>query len=328
MNFLENPNETPSTRSARFSPPQLSASHEELEKLNSMLQIEAETRGITQRLSRIENYLRNPDGSANPFLDTLVKRRAELMNKKRLPFKARDLRAFPLDKLVMALGPFFSPWTQGIWPYFSEGIDQTPGAAGTSGKIYTQQLFPGGLGFSAPDVTDDGNVSGGGWWIHNWTCSFVFPPAPFNGRLYYRFSVDTSCQIYNAPGNTGSIMEFVTVGATSDVLTLSPFDTNAVVVSGFPVNANLPSGFQFIDAARFPVESYIAVQAGKSAAIGLICGAILNVADGYIQIGWGNFGARLENPPLLGPDVYDKLEYRFESDLWIALISDHLNAHL
>lgn len=328
MNSPENRNTSPSNRSERNSPQQLSASREELQKLNSMLQTEAEIQGITQRLSRIEDYLRNPDNSANPYLDSLTKRRAELLKKKRLAFKARDLRAFPLDNLVVALGPFFTPWTQGIWPYFSEGIDQTPGVAGTNGQIYTQQLFPGGLGFSAPDVTDDGKVLGGGWWIHNWTCSYVFPPAPFNGRLYYRFAVDTSCQIYDAPGNSGSIMEFVTVGATSDVLTLSPFDSGAVVVSGFPVNVSLPSGFQFIDTASFPVESYIAVESGKTGAIGLICGVILNVADGYIEIGWGNFGARLETPPSLGPDAYDKLEYRFESDLWIALISDHLNARL
>jgi len=328
MNSPANRNTSPSNPSERNSPQYLSASHEELHKLNSLLQTEGEIHGITQRLSRIEDYLRNPDGRANPYLDSLIKRRAELLKKKRTEFKVRDLRSSALDKLVVALGAFFTPWTQGIWPYFSEGINQTPGVAGTGGQIYTQQLFPGGLGFSAPDATDDGNVSGGGWWIHNWTCSYVFPPAPFNGRLYYRFAVDTSCQIYNAPGNSGSIMEFVTVGASPDVLARSPFDSSAVVVSGFPINVNLPSGFQFIDTATFPVESYIAVEAGKTAAIGLICGVILNVADGYIQIGWGNFDARLENPPSLGPAVYDKLEYRFESDLWIAVISDHLKAQL
>lgn len=311
--------------SAMSAPNPLSASREELQKLNAMLQTEAEIQGITQRLSRIEDSLRNPDGSANPYLGALIKRRAELLKAKRPAFTARDLRAFPLENLVALLGPFFVPWTQGIWPYFSEGIDQTPGA-GTSGQIYTQQLFPGGLGFSAPDVTDDGIVPGGGWWIHNWTCSYVFPPAEFTGQLYYRFAVDTSCQIYNAPGNSGSIMEFVTVGATPDVLTLSPFDPSAVVISGFPVNVNLPSGFQFIDTASFPVESYIPVKAGKRAAVALICGVILNVANGYIQIGWGNFGARLKNPPSLGPDAYDKLEYRFEPDWWIKAISERLIA--
>jgi hypothetical protein len=127
-------------------PEPYSPSREQLQQLNALVQIEAEIQGITHRLDRFEIHRRDPGASVSPYVDGLVKRRAELLKKKRPEtFTVRDLRAFPLDKLVVALGPFFTPWTQGNWPYCSEGIDQAPGVAGTSGQINTQQLFPGGL---------------------------------------------------------------------------------------------------------------------------------------------------------------------------------------
>ncbi len=117
------------------------------------------------------------------------------------------------------------------------------------------------------------------WWIHNWTCSYVFPPAPFPGRLYYRFTVDTSCLVYHAPAQSGLVDAFVTIGTTSNVLAGSPFDTGAWKTVGWPVWVNLPQTMpRFCDPD--PVSGSIEVQAGRNAAIGFIYGVIAGIATG------------------------------------------------
>jgi len=171
-----------------------------------------------------------PGSKVNPYVDGLVKRRTELLKQARPePPPVTDVRANAISSLVANIGPFFSPWISVNLPYMSEGINDTPGVAGTSGAITTAGLYPGARGYTVVNASDD-NISSPfveKGWIHNWTCSFVVPEAPFNGYLFYRFTTDSSCFLYRAPVYSGLINEFVTLGKTSDVNAQSPFDPGA-----------------------------------------------------------------------------------------------------
>ena len=48
-----------------------------------------------------------------------------------------------LDAIVSNLGDFLWPWTVINLPYFSEGVNETPGITGTSGEIATAGLYAG-----------------------------------------------------------------------------------------------------------------------------------------------------------------------------------------
>ena len=76
----------------------------------------------------------------------------------------------PLDSLIAEIGPFFTPWKIVNLPYFTEGIDETPVVGGTHGSIDTNNLFPGGVEFSAnPDDGESVQPTVKKWWRHSWT---------------------------------------------------------------------------------------------------------------------------------------------------------------
>lgn len=293
-------------------------------------QIETELALLTDRLNGVPELRRDPGAKVNKYIDGLVKRRAELLARGPSASAVSDLRARPGESLAANLGHYFTPWITANLPYFSEGIDETPGAAGTSGSIGSSGLFPGGIGFGG-NPQDSGNVQPNNekWWIHNWTCSYVFPPAPFTGWLYYRFTADTSCLIYNAPAQSGLVNAFVTIGRTPDVLAGSPFESGAEETAGWPFWVTLPQTTpRFFDQVPTPVSGSIQVQAGKTAAIGLIYGVIAGIASGYVQMPWGSMGTRLTLPPgtTYDGEVFDRIEYRFEPDWWVKMVSQRLDA--
>jgi hypothetical protein len=291
---------------------------------------ETELAVLTDRLNDVPERRRDPGAKVNAYIDALVKRRSELLKREPPVQAVSDIRARPIESLVASLGTFFTPWITANLPYFSEGIDETPGVAGTSGSIATSGLFPGGLGFGGTPQ-DSGAVQPNTekWWIHNWTCSYVFPPAPFSGWLFYRFTTDTSCLIYNAPAQSGLVNAFVTIGKTPDVLAGSPFDPGAEATVGWPFWVTLPqSTVRFFDQVPTPVWGSMQVQTGKTAAIGFIYGVIAGIASGYVQMPWGSMGTRLTLPPGASYDgeVFDKIEYRFEPDWWVKAVTQRLNA--
>ncbi len=291
--------------------------------------LESEISVVTSRLNDIADYKRDPGGKLNSYVDGLIRRRAGLLKQPRpKPAPVTDVRANAIVSLVANIGPFFSPWITVNLPYMSEGINETPGIAGTSGAITTAGLYPGGLAYTVVDATDDNTTSPfiEKWWIHNWTCSFVFPEAPFDGYLFYRFTTDSSCFLYSAPADFGLIKEFVTVGKTSDVNAQSPFDPSTCETVGYNVSTTLPHPESRLLGASVPVLGSINVQRGKTPALGLIYGTIIGLADGYAYISWANFGTRLTLPPgtPFDGEVYDKIEYRFEADWWVQAVSNRL----
>jgi hypothetical protein len=299
-----------------------------LARLVESRRIEAEINSITTQLSAIEDYKRDPASKANGWVSSLLQRRADLVKQPRIAVAGNNnLLARPVDRFLLDYLSLFGPWISGILPFTSEGVHVTPGVQGTSGDIVTAGLFAGGLGYGGTP-TDDGTHSPNieKWWVHNWNCSYVFPPAPYTGTLYYRFTVDSDCTIYDAPAQSGVVQEFVTIGKSGDVLTTSPFDSSVMETVGWPVMVNLPQSSVAQFSGSVPVSGSIPVTQGKTAALAFVYGAIVGVASGFVQFSWANFGTRktLSSGAVIGAEAYDKIEYRFEPNWWITAVQQRL----
>ncbi len=290
-------------------------------RLTEAHRVESELGLVTTRLDEIPELKRDPGARVSDHVEDLRNRRDGLLTQPRRNYgPLNNVGSRPVDSLVSNLGHFFTSWKTVNLPYFAEGVDETPGVAGTTGDIETKDLYPGGLGYGGhPSDAGSTQPNVEKWWVHNWTCSYVFPPAPFGGKLYYRFTVDTTGLIYNALAQSGLINAFVTIGQTSDVLTGSPFDDGAWDTVGWPVWVTLPqTKLLLIDDVSVPVAGSIDIQAGKRAALGFIYGAIVGIASGFVNFSWASMGTRLTLPPGTSYDgqVFDKIEYRFEPDWW------------
>lgn len=276
---------------------------------------------------------RMPDPSApSAYLAGLEQQRAALLAKSGSMDVAIDVTQEQLDRVVVSIGDLLFPWSTLELPYMTEGINQPPGTADTTGEIATAGLYAGGLGYGATPggtLTQDG--SGGPaerWWIHTWSNSAVFAPAPTTGRLYYRFVVDSECNLYRAPVEAGSIREYVTIGTTSDISSSPPVDQWPTWQTvGWPINQLLPLPPLELDlGGSVTVTGSIPVTAGDSAAIAFIYGTVISIANGLLQLLWGNFGTRRIIAPggTVGYRDYDKIEYRFEPDWWIEAVNGRL----
>jgi hypothetical protein len=291
-------------------------------KLNADHLAAAELSRLIVRLNEIPEFKHNPSTKPNEHVGRLLARRAELLQQRRQIIGAWKLFTdFWIDPILLHIDELLWPWTTLDLPYFSEGINQTPGVPGTSGAIDTAGLYAGGLGYGG-DLWDDGITAPGTekWWIHNWNCSAVFPAAPFSGRLYYRFVVDSECHIYHVSVTSGSVKEFVTIGWTADSATQALDNWNTV---GWPVDVTLPYPGSLNFGTPVPVSGSIDVTQGKNAALGFTYGTIVSGASGDVQFSWANFGTRRAGTSY-GPSDYDKIEYRFVPDWWIIALTRRL----
>ena len=292
---------------------------------------ESELALVTSQLSEMPELRQDPAAKVDEHINDLIKRRAKLIERVRPVSTVRDLRARPVDSLVTNLGPFFSPWVVVNLPYFSEGIDETPYVDGTSGSFVTDSLSPpGGVEFGGnPQDTGIVNPYIEKWWIHNWTCSYVFPFAPSTGTLYYRFTMETSWEVVVALALSGLVNAFVTVGLTSDVRADNPFDSGAEKETAWPFWFTLPQANSnlYVNQPLIQFSGSIEVQAGRTAAIGLICGIDAGIASGYVEMLGGLMRTRLvaEPGPAMTPAILDQIEYRFEPNWWVQAVGQRLN---
>ena len=139
------------------------------------------------------------------------------------------------------MGPFFSPWIAVNLAPFTEGVDDTPGVAGTSGDYTTDALLPGGVEFEG-EPRDMGTVQPytEKWWSHSWLGSYVFPQASQDGWLYYRFTTQTSFGFVFPTAFKAAIMVFTNVSTISDVGTGSLFGPAAALTVDWPLWITLP----------------------------------------------------------------------------------------
>jgi hypothetical protein len=296
------------------------------QQLNAIHLMEAEVNLLSERLNNMTAFklqLEHSGEESKVYLKQLMERRTELLQKLRAvrasTIRTQRLIDVNLQNILPKLSDLLSLWVVLPVPVMTEGISDTPGVPGTSGEIGTAGLFQGGLGFGGmpeDDGTQDPYTEK--WWIHNWDCSIVFPPAPQTGSLTYRFVVDNETHIYLDPVYSGSVRAFITVGTTSDVS--QPIQNWNTV--GWPVNITLPSStLNFNNGV--PITGEIAVEQGQVPAVGLIFGVIVSVASGYVQFLWGNFGTRLtlSAGQTVGPTDYGKIEYYYYPRWWIEAVS-------
>jgi hypothetical protein len=289
---------------------------------------QAELTLVTNQLNALPELKRDPEAKVNRYVDGLIARRAELLERVASAPPVRSLQARPIDSVVTTLGPFFSSWARANVSYFSEGVNEVPGVAGTSGGLSSARLFPGGFEFVGVDQLNDvGTVqpSTPKWWVHTWTGTQAFPAPAFNSTLYYRFTTDTDFR-GAASAQAGLVTAFVTIGTTADVHAGGPFDPGALEAAGWPFQITLPQDFMDITVHRVhtPVSGSIQVKAGRTAAIGFIYGIIAGIASGFVaSLDGGGMGTWTT-----GPDAsqrLDEIEYRFEPDWWVQAVGQRLD---
>jgi hypothetical protein len=258
--------------------------------------------------------------------DGLASRRAELLRQVRQAPRVKR-RSRLIDSRVTELAPFIEPWAEVRLPCFAEGVNETPPLGRTGYEIDTLALLPGGVEFCV-DPEDDGTVDPNlpKWWTRTWTCSCLFPAAPVDGWIYYRFTTDTTWGIIDAAARSGVVAAFICVGTTCDASTGSPLDPGAFSPVGYPFVFSLPGPERPVDIdVSTPVSGSIYVQAGKSAAIGIVYGIVAGLADGAV-VSVGSMMTRLTLRSVVNyiGDPYDLIEYRFEPDWWVTAIGQRL----
>jgi hypothetical protein len=274
-------------------------------RLSAARLAEAELRRLTLRLDNPElcvEQLKLLNGSG---VDRLLARRAELLgavqrSRPRLPtpIPLLDSRGV-LGELLNSLWP----WRRIAFSSPADGVNVTPGVPGTDGSIGAE-FYQGELAFGGM-LSDAGTTEPGveKYWLHDCQCGVQFPAVNFESTLQFRFAAGTEVHIYLDPVLSGSVMCYATLGTTPDVnVPITNWEQN----SQFLLNASLPGELNLYGGTTF--SGSIEVTAGHSAALGLVLGAIVGAANGYVQLLWG-----IVDTGVVGaskPGDYGQLEYR------------------
>jgi len=282
-------------------------------RINEIQLLESESNRLSarlQNLAELKQELESSGEDSNCTIQQLRKRRSEIAG--RLSKASKDTRYFSNLNLVNdhfnitrnRVFDVLGPWSVLNLPTMSEGISEAPvPTPNTTGEITTAGLFQGTGAFVGIPQNSGSQEQ---WWIHTWKCLAVLPPAPYTDTVSYRFAGTIDALVPYGSGQ-GTLRAFVTIGTTSDVN--KPI-TNWQTV-GWPVDTTLPQPGRSEFAGKVPVVGTIGVGRGQIAAVGIIFGVAVSVACGYVFLGPNsNFGAGLIGKPA-GPDVWGKIEYRF-----------------
>jgi hypothetical protein len=289
---------------------------------------EAELALVTNLLKDVPELRLDPSAKVSDYIDGLVKRRAELLKRDRPASTGRTRRSQPIDSVIMDVGPFFSPWIAVNLPPFTEGVDDTPGVAGTSGDYTTDALLPGGVEFEG-EPHDSGTVQPDTdkWWSHNWIGSYVFPQASQDSWLYYRFTTQTNFELFNPTAQAAAVILYTNVSTISDVGTGSLFGPAATLTVDWPFWVTLPTNLPAIDAENVltPISGSIQVHAGQTPAIGFIYGISTGLDSGDLL----TLGASLQTQLSAGTTYQGNpsglIEYRYEPDWWVVAVGQRQN---
>jgi hypothetical protein len=292
-------------------------SADDLRQINQLQLITAQCSQISGRLSKLaelKDQLETLGKDPNREINLMRNRYAELAKQLRSEVKDHAHYFTDVNRIndrltatVINIGDLLWPWSILQLPTMAEGINQTPTSPDTSGEIATSGLFQGTGAWGG--MPDNGGTQEQ-WWVHNWTCTAVLPPAPQQGTVSYRFGANCEAIVYHVEG-TGSLTSFITVGTTSD--TGMPI-TNWQTV-GWPFQVTLPQPGQAAFGGGASVVGDINVNAGRAAAVTIIIGVIVSVIDGYVMfLPDSTFGIGLLGQS--GYAAYGKIQYRF-NPLWV-----------
>ncbi len=277
---------------------------------------------LTRRLHETPDFKRDPTGDGNQLVRDLVEQRVQLLQGEgALPSADRDGSALQREALLLDHSDLVStPWAVLNLGYAADATYDAPGIPGTSGTILSS-VHPGGVGasFELRDIGSANQLSEK-WWVRTWTCSAVFPDAPFSGRVNYRFQVDTQGQIYYAPVHSGLFKEFVSAGRASDTYYDDLDDWWTVAT---PISLSLPYSGDMYEpyfiGSKSEVSGSIEVEQGKNAGLGLIFGLIIAFADGGTG-GYSGMRTEVQGQPSMDGEI----EYRYIPDWWIKVIDERL----
>jgi hypothetical protein len=289
---------------------------------------EAERALVTNLLKDVPELRLDPSAKVSDYIDGLVKRRAELLKRDRPASTSRTRRSQPIDSVVARVGPFFSPWIAVNLPPFTEGVDDPPGVAGTSGDYITDALLPGGVEFEG-DPQDMGTVQPDTekWWNRNWIGSYVFPQVSQDSRLYYQFTTQTNFELFLPTARAAAIILYTNVSTISDVGTGSLFGPAATLTVDWPYWTTLPPDPEFVDVQNVltPISGSIQVQAGQTPAIGFIYGISTALASGSLLTLGASLQTQLSAGATYQGNPLGLIEYRYEPEWWVVAVGQRQN---
>jgi len=295
--------------------------------------IEAEFALVTSRLNEIDDFKRDPQGKANPYITDLVKRRDTLLKQLgAVASTGETIGRSPLEWMLAGIEPiFFGPWITVNLPFMGEGVNEISSVPGTSGQIYEAYLGRGIVWYSTEPplaLIDDGS-SGQQYdkmWMRTWTCSYVFPDAPYSGFLFYRFNIAAQLNIYQATAQAGLVYAFASVGRTADADARSPFDPAVIRPVGSGLYFPLPVPNDTRDVVVIPVTGVVHVDTGKIPAVGMIYGVIVGVNHGLVILGGRDlidicFFDTFTESQVPGRNR-GKIDYFYATDAWVKELTD------
>jgi hypothetical protein len=207
-------------------------------------------------------------------------------------------------------------------------------APGCSGELYPS------IGATANGITSFGGAvsydRGAGpedelYWECHWANIVLFPPAPKDGYLSYRFGIESRVLASFASALSGGIYTWVRYGSSSKS-TVAPTkwkDSLAVNVRlpltpGTPLPLLAPATPLLFD-HDVPISGHIQVQKGDEASVPFMAGIIVSLASGAVVLDPNGSWFGIHTPvPFTVPADLGKIEYRFDDSLVWELISDHL----
>jgi len=277
--------------------------------------MEAESRRLSVRLANLAELAHQLEAAGlDPKREVAVmqKRRDELT--KRLRSASKVARFFsnvnrikdPRLSALISIGDILWPWSILQLPTMQEGLNQTPGTS--ESEIATAGLFQGTGAFGGMPSDWGGKEQ---WWIHNWSCTAVLPPASSAGSLSYKFGANCEAIVYHVEGSA-TLRSFITVGTTSDV---NVPVTNWQTV-GWPIDVALPQPGAPSFGGGVPVIGDIPVAKGRSAAITVYIGVIVSITNGYVMfLPTSTFGIGLLGQS--GYMAWGRIQYRFNPQ-WVV----------
>jgi hypothetical protein len=275
-------------------------------------------------LSATEPLLRAYGEDPRAYAGELTKQYAALASRPRSSFPAvKDISprvALTLDHLA----DIFGPWQIVAAPTATVGLVEKPTSSKTSGDV-NGILSP---GYIIPYAVVSNSSTQEQWWVNTWQYIITLPITPTGpGRLAYRFSVQAGLEFYRQNFLSGSAHVYGTVATTSD-LASHPIDFTHPTSSTFAIAENLPtSEVPPLLSGYTAVNGHIDLVAGKTPAIGILCGLILSVAQGEMRVTPDYYSyIFLSNPDAKTNADIGKIEYRIDPIFWVEAVTAKINA--
>lgn len=270
------------------------------------------------------------------YVDGLLNDRAKLVERLGGHRIMKDPGGFLTESSWMdgVLDAILKQLAEGWWllkvPTIGEGpCEHPPQTDTTSGMIDTVWRGPGSVAYG-------GNLeqySGRGaqdeeYWVCRWHYTVVFPPAPHDGLLSYRFGINARLTPYQPTAISGGLYAWINIGTTNN--SALPIG-NWKAVMPWPVAESLPlAPGTFPSFGRdVPVSGNVLVKEGQKAALGVVFGVVIGLAGGSTSLLSANtsFMTHKAEPYSLPADI-GKIEYRFAPSWLAEVVKDTIDLDL